>query len=622
SALLGRENPAGLDHQAHEMLALNQLYKSISPELKFKCISEGCQSVTQAVALVEMYESIMDGGARRKASIYMVENVPEQQAKKAVQDLQECVRKLMMGQSTNNKPPYNCAITTAPRVSDQPSTASDGVSSTSPGTVHTADCRRFTGKRQAVNPQLNYNRNMWVSVKIPITAVKHWRPYILGHKVLLRTDNAAVSWMKSLKNPTGQCFELEVQHRPGRLHTNCDALSRVPCKVCARQEAQSELHSCNSSDPTCMVASKKSTEQASSSKADNDQTPATDWEPDMLRQKQLLDPDIMPILSSQRKNALAPDVPTIMSRPYDLKRHVGRWHKAIADGLNQDIFTEAGAFYLALYPKDYSKAAKEAREAVKAPKLKKMEDWEAGWKIRESNSWAGHAPHRRKTPCTIPKNGRDHSIHCYANRGTGPPIKLSHDKATHASAGGTEQTHAGGNDPTAEGSSPPDMGLHATCSSGKAELGPVANRPIQGPLFHYGLAPKRLAADEPGKKVGGFPTCGQHVGLNPDQIMDKYNFLILPGSIPQPRSTSERRMRIANYVLLSDMVKGRSTNILILQMLEQTFGHRDTSTDEFLTCRTDGKTDRRKDGQRQNNIPSPMAGDNDAGQSQSKSICK
>ncbi|KAH3741471.1 hypothetical protein DPMN_048196 [Dreissena polymorpha] len=103
------------DNQAHEMLALNQFYKSINPELKFKCISEGCQSVTQAVALVEMYESIVDGGARREASLYMVENVPEQQVKvdkssqpleKAVQDLQECVRKLMMGQSTNNKPPY------------------------------------------------------------------------------------------------------------------------------------------------------------------------------------------------------------------------------------------------------------------------------------------------------------------------------------------------------------------------------------------------------------------------------------------------------------------------------------------------------------------------------------
>ena len=31
-------------------------------------------------------------------------------------------------------------------------TTEDGVSSTTPGTVHTADCRRSTGKRQAVNP--------------------------------------------------------------------------------------------------------------------------------------------------------------------------------------------------------------------------------------------------------------------------------------------------------------------------------------------------------------------------------------------------------------------------------------------------------------------------------------
>ncbi|KAH3723758.1 hypothetical protein DPMN_049552 [Dreissena polymorpha] len=106
----------------------------------------------------------------------------------------------------------------------------------------------------------------------------------------------------------------------------------------------------------------------------------------------------------QRLDIICPwcveDVPTIMSRPYNLKRHVRRWHEAIADGLKQDIFTEAGAFYLALYPKDYSKVVKpllfttqvvkEAREAVKvwretsqAPKLKKMEDWEAGWKLAE-----------------------------------------------------------------------------------------------------------------------------------------------------------------------------------------------------------------------------------------------
>ncbi|KAH3853932.1 hypothetical protein DPMN_096470 [Dreissena polymorpha] len=43
----------------------------------------------------------------------MIENVPEQKQHqpldKAVQELQECVRKLMMGQSTNNKPPHSNA---------------------------------------------------------------------------------------------------------------------------------------------------------------------------------------------------------------------------------------------------------------------------------------------------------------------------------------------------------------------------------------------------------------------------------------------------------------------------------------------------------------------------------
>ncbi|KAH3853928.1 hypothetical protein DPMN_096466 [Dreissena polymorpha] len=97
------------------------------------------------------------------------------------------------------------------------------------------------------------------------------------------------------------------------------------------------------------------------------------------------------------------DPPTTMSRPYDLKRHDGRWHKAIADGIKPETFTEVGAFYVALYPKDFitivkpseysCQASKEAREAIKvwrqssqAPKLKPIEDWEAGWKLADGVS--------------------------------------------------------------------------------------------------------------------------------------------------------------------------------------------------------------------------------------------
>jgi hypothetical protein len=68
--------------------------------------------------------------------------------------------------------------------------------------------------------------------------------YLYGQEVLLRTDNAAVSWVRSLKNPSGQVarwlqelgnYNLNVTHRPGRQHKNADALSRSPCKTCSRQ---------------------------------------------------------------------------------------------------------------------------------------------------------------------------------------------------------------------------------------------------------------------------------------------------------------------------------------------------------------------------------------------------
>ena len=50
---------SSLNNEAKEMLALNQLYKSVSPELKYKCISENCTSVTKAVPIIELYEGIL-----------------------------------------------------------------------------------------------------------------------------------------------------------------------------------------------------------------------------------------------------------------------------------------------------------------------------------------------------------------------------------------------------------------------------------------------------------------------------------------------------------------------------------------------------------------------------------
>lgn len=73
--------------------------------------------------------------------------------------------------------------------------------------------------------------------------------YLYGQEILLSTDNSVVSWVKKIKNPTGLVgrwlqefgnLNFTITHRPGRKHSNADALSRNPCKVCLRQENGNE----------------------------------------------------------------------------------------------------------------------------------------------------------------------------------------------------------------------------------------------------------------------------------------------------------------------------------------------------------------------------------------------
>ncbi|MCG8075029.1 MAG: reverse transcriptase, partial [Candidatus Thiodiazotropha taylori] len=74
--------------------------------------------------------------------------------------------------------------------------------------------------------------------------VKYYRHYLLGRKFTVRTDHNSLRWMLKTKNPEGQLarwidtlssFQFEVQHRPGRKHSNADALSRIPCRQCGHK---------------------------------------------------------------------------------------------------------------------------------------------------------------------------------------------------------------------------------------------------------------------------------------------------------------------------------------------------------------------------------------------------
>ena len=71
---------------------------------------------------------------------------------------------------------------------------------------------------------------------------KLYKHYLIGKPFIVRTDHAALKWLKSFKQPEGQVarwleelsvFDMEdIEHRPGRKHSNADGLSRGPCPQC------------------------------------------------------------------------------------------------------------------------------------------------------------------------------------------------------------------------------------------------------------------------------------------------------------------------------------------------------------------------------------------------------
>ena len=74
-----------------------------------------------------------------------------------------------------------------------------------------------------------------------VVFLQHFRPYLLGRHFTLRTDHGSLVWLRNFKEPEGQLarwleklqeFDFSVVHRPGRKHTNADALSRRPCSQC------------------------------------------------------------------------------------------------------------------------------------------------------------------------------------------------------------------------------------------------------------------------------------------------------------------------------------------------------------------------------------------------------
>ena len=80
-----------LDMRAQERLALNQFYKLISVEMKCRCIDHSCQTINDAVSVVEKYESIL--GSTQLANIRALDT-KSSTAQSSVPDLAAALKRI------------------------------------------------------------------------------------------------------------------------------------------------------------------------------------------------------------------------------------------------------------------------------------------------------------------------------------------------------------------------------------------------------------------------------------------------------------------------------------------------------------------------------------------------
>ena len=85
-----------------------------------------------------------------------------------------------------------------------------------------------------------------------VSSIKQFHHYLYGAKFIVRSDHGSLRWLLNFKILDGQlarmltflsAYDFTIEHRAGRLHSNCDALSRRPCydskcKYCDRVESK------------------------------------------------------------------------------------------------------------------------------------------------------------------------------------------------------------------------------------------------------------------------------------------------------------------------------------------------------------------------------------------------
>ncbi|GFT30173.1 retrovirus-related Pol polyprotein from transposon 412 [Trichonephila clavipes] len=152
-----------------------------------------------------------------------------------------------------------------------------------------------------------------------VKAIEHFHHYLYGQKFLLRTDHASLTWLMNFRNTEGQVarwiqrlneYYFDITHRKGYSHGNADALSRRPCpencRHCSRVETKYDY----------------AIRQITTSTA----TPPDPWSDEKVREDQMADPDIKPLIEFMESSSNKPSWQDISAYSPTTKQYWALWN--------------------------------------------------------------------------------------------------------------------------------------------------------------------------------------------------------------------------------------------------------------------------------------------------------
>ena len=201
------------------------------------------------------------------------------------------------------------------------------------------ECPMAFASRLCSAAERNYNvtRRELLAVMF---ALKIFRQYLLGREFVIRTDHAALQWLKRTPTPIGQQarwveqleeFQYRIQHRPGDRHQNADAMSRRPTtsEDVDNDETRDIWTSRDVDGVVNMIRATAQDMTENEACFDNDHVDRAD-----LAEQQRTDPDLREIYDLKTKHEQHPGADSVISLAAVTKSYVQQWDQIeLRDGV-------------------------------------------------------------------------------------------------------------------------------------------------------------------------------------------------------------------------------------------------------------------------------------------------